>query len=102
MERKLDQVCLYEGEEYLTCEEVISFLHEYLADEISPARRREFERHLAICDSCVAYLETYRETIRASRELARREALAVAEPPAELVAAILAALATPEEPESPT
>ena len=73
MERKLEKLCVYEGEEYLACEEVISFLFEYLSDEIAPERAREFERHLAICPSCLAYLESYRATIRLAREQARIE-----------------------------
>ena len=73
MERKIDKLCVYEGEEYLACEEVISFLFEYLSDEIAPERAREFERHLAICPSCLAYLESYRATIRLAREQTRSE-----------------------------
>ena len=88
IERKIDKVTVFRGEEYLTCEEVITFLFEYLAGEVSEERAREFERHLAICPSCVAYLESYRSTVRLGRESMREE-----RPPelaAELMRAILA------------
>lgn len=77
----------WRGEEYVTCEELIGLLHDYLADELPAESRREIDRHLAICDSCVAYLDSYRKTIALAR--------ATAEPPEdlpeELVRALLAA-----------
>ncbi len=79
------------GEEYLTCEEVVTFLLDYVARELPPDQEREFERHLSICPSCVAYLRTYREAVRMGREATRLEAgSAPAQLSAELVRAILA------------
>jgi anti-sigma factor RsiW len=82
----------YRGEEYITCEELIGFLFEYLSKEIPPERELEFERHLSICPSCVAYLKTYRETLKLGDQVLREDA--ALEPPeelgAELVRAILA------------
>lgn len=52
---------------FITCREVIDFLWAYLADELPPAKAREFERHLAACPSCVAYLATYRATVELGR-----------------------------------
>lgn len=70
----------------ITCEVVITFLLEYLEHELPPAREREFERHLARCPSCVAYLSSYRETIELARAARRDD-----EPlPRELAVAILA------------
>ena len=92
MKSRIDKVALHRGEEYLTCEEVITFLLEYLAKELTPEEEREFERHLAICPSCVAYLRSYRETVGLSRAAERDES--GGRPPrlaAELVRAILAA-----------
>lgn len=77
------------GELYLTCEEVIGFLLEYLDHELEPEEERNFERHLAICPSCVAYLATYRESIRLAR--GAEASAPVPEPAPELVRAILAA-----------
>lgn len=51
-------------ETYITCEEVITFLLAYLSDELSPAQEHEFERHLAVCPSCVSYIKTYQATVR--------------------------------------
>src|SRR5438876_7946111 len=43
-------------EPYITCRELIEFLHLYLDGELPPERVVEFERHLSVCDSCVHYL----------------------------------------------
>ena len=72
---------------YLPCTEIIGFLADYLDDALSPERRFEFDRHLAVCPSCVAYLETYKETIR----MAKADDLPVEDAPDELIAAIIAA-----------
>lgn len=53
----------------LTCREVIlEYLDEYVDGTLGPEMVEDFERHLAICPPCVAYLNTYRRT----RELAGR------------------------------
>lgn len=61
------------GEEFLTCEEVITFLLDYLSQELDLEERRDFERHLAICPSCAAYLATYEQTVRLGRAALREE-----------------------------
>jgi anti-sigma factor RsiW len=73
---------------HLPCTEIIGFLADYLENELAPDRRLEFDRHLAVCPSCVAYLDSYRETILMARTSAT--ALPVDEAPAELIEAILA------------
>ena len=78
------------GEEFLTCEEVITFLLDYLSQELPPDEQRDFERHLSICPSCAAYLATYERTVELGREALRQEL--EADPPpldSELVRAIL-------------
>jgi len=35
----------------------------YLDDELPGDQRSEFERHLAVCPSCVNYLRTYEKTV---------------------------------------
>ena len=53
----------------LTCKELIlDFLADYLDATLSPDIAADLERHLAICEPCVAYLRTYRKT----RELVGR------------------------------
>jgi len=57
----------------LTCKEMImDLLSDYLDESLSPEMLDEFERHLAVCRPCVAYLETYKET----RDLVSRGARA--------------------------
>lgn len=79
------------GEEGLTCEEVITSLHELIAAELTPAEAGDLRRHLAICPSCVAYLESYECAVTLAREALREET--ESEPralTAEMIRAILA------------
>lgn len=76
----------------VTCKQVLDFLAAYLEGELPPTTVAEFERHLAICPSCVAYIETYRQTIALSRGAARADdEAAPADLPEDLVEAVLAA-----------
>ena len=59
----------------------------YLDGELAPHQQREFDKHLAVCHSCVAYLKTYELTIR-METTTRIEDVTV---PEDLVKAILAA-----------
>ncbi len=80
------------GRERLTCRELIEFLDSYVAEELPAERAAEFERHLAGCPSCRAYLATYRATIRLGRgALGADPGGTPPELPQELVQAILAA-----------
>jgi anti-sigma factor RsiW len=74
-----------------TCREVITFLADYLANELPPERRASFERHLALCESCVDYIAMYESTIRLARAAATAPDLRVVDMPEDLVIAILAA-----------
>lgn len=76
---------------YLTCRELITFLGDYLDGILPPDFAFEFERHLKVCPSCVAYVATYQETVRIARASLTVASLEIAEPPEELVVAILAA-----------
>jgi anti-sigma factor RsiW len=73
---------------YITCRQLIEFIGDYLDGELDETERSDFERHLAVCRSCRAYLETYRQTT------ALVQALATDEPaedvPEELIRTILA------------
>ena len=73
---------------YITCRELISFMDDYVAGGLPPAKVVEFERHLKVCPSCVAYLASYRETIRLARAAVAPPA--VEDVPPELLTAILA------------
>jgi len=53
----------------LTCREVIlDYLADYLDKALSPEVVADFERHLAGCAACLAYLNTYKKT----RDLTRQ------------------------------
>lgn len=94
MKSRIGKTTHYMGEDFITCQEVITFLLEYLSKDLTPEEEQSFERHLAVCPSCVAYLRTYKQTVHLGRVAMRREA--DAKPPElglELVRAILQARA---------
>lgn len=72
----------------LTCQDVNEFLVAYLDGELPARLGRRFEKHVARCAQCTAYLGQYRRTI----ELAREEGQAVGDPPEELIEMTLAFL----------
>ena len=76
----------------MTCRELADFLMGYLNEDLPDDVRGGFDRHLALCPNCVAYVKTYRTTIELGRRaFADDEADAGTEVPDELVRAILAA-----------
>jgi len=79
----------------LTCREILDFLSDYLDGALPPAAAAAFERHLAICPECVAYLDNFRATLHAAKAAFDTPA---ANLPEELVQAILASRRTPHAP----
>jgi anti-sigma factor RsiW len=77
----------------MNCREFTEFLHEYLAGNLPAGERAEFEKHLAECPWCVAYLDSYRTTIQLGQAAFSlpEDAPPPAEAPEELVQAILRA-----------
>ena len=76
----------------LTCREFAEFLMAYEDGELSPAERARFDDHLGACPDCVAYLESYRDTVALGRKaFADEDADARAAVPEDLVRAVLAA-----------
>lgn len=75
----------------LTCRELIEFLTDYWSGALGPDERLRFDEHLAVCPSCVAYLEQYDRTISLGRDAFVDGRTAAV--PAELVDAILKARA---------
>jgi len=69
-----------------TCETVIAFLDDYVAETLPADRRESFDHHLAACPSCVAYLASYRETIRLAKAT-------IEDIPPEVITAIVATIA---------
>ena len=53
----------------LTCQQVIALLVEYVTDALAPETVQAFQEHLRACEDCLAYLKTYRATIRATHTL---------------------------------
>ncbi len=49
----------------LTCQELVEIVTDYLEDALPPAERERFERHLAVCDGCTAYMAQMKQTIEA-------------------------------------
>jgi anti-sigma factor RsiW len=76
---------------YITCKELIDFLDRYVDGELPDPMVAKFEEHLAVCEACVEYVHSYRETIRLAGEAWCEDELAVADVPSQLVDAILAA-----------
>ena len=74
----------------MTCRDVIEFLAEYIEGALPESERALFEEHLSLCRDCVAYLNTYRQTVLLEKQAFDDESKA-SEVPAELVSAILAA-----------
>ena len=72
------------------CRELIDFLDRYIDGALPAPVAARFEEHLAVCEACVEYLHSYRETIRLAGDAWCDDDALDAVPP-ELIAAILAA-----------
>jgi anti-sigma factor RsiW len=76
----------------VTCREFADFIAGYLAGDIAPAVRREFEHHLEICENCRRYLASYQESVALGRHAFDDERAALPDDvPEDLLKAILAA-----------
>jgi anti-sigma factor RsiW len=78
----------------MNCREFTEFLHEYLFGDLPAEERVEFEKHLAECPWCVAYLHSYRKTIQLEQAAlaAPEDGPPPADAPAELVRGVHCAL----------
>ncbi|MCC6130738.1 MAG: zf-HC2 domain-containing protein [Acidobacteria bacterium] len=76
----------------ITCRELTEFLGRYVEDDLSQEERKTFDRHLSMCRSCRAYLDSYRTTIEMGHSaFSGLDAPVPDDVPEELVAGILAA-----------
>lgn len=75
----------------MNCREVLDFLNAYLDRELPLETMREFDAHLAECPACVAYVETYRQTLAALRTCSQSPPAGMDPVPEEVIQAILAA-----------
>ena len=48
----------------IPCREMVELVTDYLEGALSRREHRRFERHIAGCDGCSAYLEEMRRTLR--------------------------------------
>jgi anti-sigma factor RsiW len=53
----------------INCRELAEFLIDFVSDELPAEHRAHIEQHLKLCPPCVAYLESYRMTIRLTKRL---------------------------------
>ena len=49
----------------ITCKKATSLIADYLSEKLDPEIALAFEEHLSICPDCVAFLNTYKQTIQA-------------------------------------
>jgi anti-sigma factor RsiW len=52
-----------------SCKKMTDLILDYVTDQLSPALKDEFERHLQICPDCVNFLTTYRKTMSQTKSL---------------------------------
>ena len=57
----------------LTCQQIVELVTDYLDEAMEPRRRADFERHLAGCDGCSAYLEQMRATVAMAGRLGQED-----------------------------
>jgi anti-sigma factor RsiW len=50
----------------ITCREMVELVTDYLEGALPEEDRERFERHLAGCDACTAYMEQFRLTVVAT------------------------------------
>jgi anti-sigma factor RsiW len=75
----------------MTCADVITdFVIDYLEMALPADVRADFEHHLDVCPSCVAYLNSYRQTIAVAGSAVRD--VPAPDVPEELVQVILETL----------
>ena len=51
------------------CQEIVGLLADYLDDSLDPATARRLQDHLEGCTPCVAFVNTYKGTVKAARQL---------------------------------
>ncbi|HET7437005.1 MAG TPA: zf-HC2 domain-containing protein [Thermoanaerobaculia bacterium] len=74
----------------ITCRELIDFIADYLDRALEPVQQLDFDRHIARCSSCRAYLASYETTIRLAKAANTEDQAIVDAAPDDLIRAILA------------
>ncbi|MFQ5946860.1 MAG: anti-sigma factor family protein, partial [Anaerolineae bacterium] len=70
------------------CRDVVTLLADYLDGSLHPATARSLEGHLEGCAPCVAFVNTYKGTVKAAQELKETDI------PPELIERLLSFLRT--------
>ena len=65
MEHKPPAYASAASADHLTCQQATALLAEYVNDTLAPETLRAFQKHVHDCADCLAYLQTYRATLRA-------------------------------------
>ncbi len=78
-------------ERKMDCRELIEWLSEYVDGGLDPLERTRFDEHLAECEDCASYLDSFRTTLRMLRLSKYEDSSQTATMPELLRAAILAA-----------
>lgn len=53
----------------LTCRQLIDLLSDYVDGDLSPPLQRRLEAHLAGCEPCIAFLQTFKQTQSMARTM---------------------------------
>ena len=48
----------------MTCQELADFILDFVEGRLPEDQAKIFEEHLAVCPSCIAYIDSYRSTCR--------------------------------------
>ena len=51
------------------CREIVTLLADYLDGSLDPAIARSLQAHLEGCAPCIAFVNTYKGTVKAARQL---------------------------------
>jgi putative zinc finger protein len=65
MEQKPPTYASATSADHLTCQQATALLAAYVNDTLAPETLRAFQEHVHDCADCLAYLQTYRTTLRA-------------------------------------
>ncbi len=74
---------------FITCRELIDFLADYFEAGLTDSQSKAFDRHLAACPSCRAYLATYRKSFEAGKIAMRYDDSKNEDAPEDLIRAVL-------------
>lgn len=53
----------------MTCQQLVELLLDFVDGSLPESERCDLERHVCACPPCRVYLDTYKQTIRLTREL---------------------------------